>query len=68
MTEGILCPGIGKMIAATDRGFLFVFPGYIRNRIDPDHTLAEEQVETKHIIKVAHEVRFHKLIIYQLQK
>ena len=44
------------MIVATDRGFLFVFPGVIENRINQEHSLAGEQVETKHIIKVAHEV------------
>ena len=50
------------MIVATDRGFLFVFPGIVRNRINPEHSLAEEQVETKHIIKVAHEVRWKNFL------
>ena len=46
------------MIAATDRGFLFVFPGTVHNRINTEHSLAGEQVESKHIIKVAHEVQY----------
>ena len=46
------------MIAATDRGRLFVFPGIIENRMNQVQSLAGEQVETKHIIKVAHEVLY----------
>ena len=46
------------MIAATDRGFLFVFPGTVHNRVNKENSLASEQVESKHIIKVAHEVKY----------
>ena len=46
------------MIAATDRGLLFVFPGALHNQMDREHSLAGEQVEAKHMIKVAHEVRY----------
>ena len=45
------------MIAATDRGFLFVFSGRVDNRINTEYSLAGEQIESKHIIKVAHEVQ-----------
>ena len=44
------------MIAATARGHLLVFPGIVENRINQSQSLAGEQIETKHIIKVAHEV------------
>ena len=50
------------MVAATDRGFLFVFPGIVHNRINTEHSLAGEQVELKHIIKVAHEVQCYVII------
>ena len=46
------------MIAATDRGRLFVFSGIVENRMSQVQSLAGEQVETKHIIKVAHEVLY----------
>ena len=44
------------MITATDRGHLMVFPGVMENKINRVESLADEQIETKHIIKVAHEV------------
>ena len=64
VTEGILCPWISKMIAATDRGLLFVFPGALHNQMDREHSLAGEQVEAKHMIKVAHEVRYVSLCVF----
>ena len=51
------------MIAATDRGLLFVFPGALHNQMDREHSLAGEQVEAKHMIKVAHEVRYVSLCL-----
>ena len=52
------------MIAATDRGLLFVFPGALHNQMDREHSLAGEQVEAKHMIKVAHEVRYVSLCVF----
>ena len=52
------------MIAATDRGLLFVFPGALHNQMDREHSLAGEQVEAKHMIKVAHEVGCISLCVF----
>ena len=39
-----------------------MFPGKVHNRINTEHSLAGEQVESKHIIKVAHEVQCSVMI------
>jgi hypothetical protein len=46
---------MSKVIAASEQGRLFVFPALLEASFDEDR-LADEQVETKHIVIVAHEV------------
>ncbi len=55
------------MIGATEQGRLFVFPAEVEPHFDEDQ-LVDEQVETKHILIVAHEVSStQKLVIYSFK-
>jgi len=44
------------MIGATEQGRLFVFPAEVEPQFDEGQVI-DEQVETKHILIVAHEVK-----------
>ena len=63
VSDAVLCPGMSKVIAASEQGRLFVFPAVLEASFDEDR-LADEQVETKHIVIVAHEVCIHLKFLF----
>ena len=57
VTDAALCKSMVKMIASTQKGRLIVFHAVVVDEInDVGGNLADEQIEEKHITKVAHEV------------
>ena len=48
---------MSKVISATEQGRLYIFEAVVDLMLDQDQ-IADEQVETKNIVIVAHEVSF----------
>ena len=57
ISDAVVCPGMSKVISATEQGRLFIFEAVVDLMLDQDQ-IADEQVETKNIVIVAHEVSF----------
>ena len=57
LTDACLCPGMAKIVIGTNRGRLLLFNASIKGKIVESNLPIKEHVETKLIIKVAHEVR-----------
>ena len=57
LTDACLCPGMAKMVAGTNRGRLLLFDAIIPGNILQSNLPIKEHLETKLIVKVAHEVK-----------
>ena len=55
-SDACLCPGMQKMVAGTDRGRLMLFDAQRTGQVVNSALPVNEVVETKMIVKVAHEV------------
>ena len=54
--DACLCPGMQKVVAGTDRGRLMLFDAQRKGQVVNSALPVNEVVETKMIVKVAHEV------------
>ena len=55
--DACLCPGMNKVVTATNRGRLTLFDAKVRGKVIDSSLPVNEHVETKMIVKVAHEVK-----------
>ena len=56
LSDACLCPGMSKVVAATNRGKLMLFDAKVGGKVIDSSLPVNEHVETKMIVKVAHEV------------
>ena len=56
VTDAVLGRGMHKIVVSSDKGRLIVFQAVVQDRLNDVGQLIDEQVESKHILKVAHEV------------
>ena len=60
--DACLCPGMQKVVAGTDRGRLMLFDAQRKGQVVNSALPVNEVVETKMIVKVAHEVTWYSSI------
>lgn len=56
LTDASLCPGMSKLVVGTNRGRLLLFDATFNGQANETNLPIKEHVETKLIVKVAHEV------------
>jgi hypothetical protein len=61
LVDACLCPGMSKLVAGTNRGRLLLFDASVRGLNIDAKLPVNEHIETKLIVKVAHEVENHVL-------